>query len=168
MSAQWSIRATQHVGLHVADLERSLRFYRDLLGFEVVFQWNPTASYISTLVGYAQPDLHAVILRPPGSNVLLELVDFRGMRAEPVDAASAVPGTAHVGFTVSNLDQLYEYLTAHGVRSVSSPVTPTIGPNKGGRVVNVLDPDGIRLELIESPRQFDAYDPSTEEGNVAR
>jgi lactoylglutathione lyase len=162
MGADWSIRATQHVGLHVTDLERSLHFYRDLLGFEVVFQWNPKAPYLSTLVGYPDPDIHAAILRPPGSNVLLELAHYRGVRAESVDAARALPGTAHIGFTVTNLDSLFDHLKAQGVGSVSEPVTPSIGPNKGGRVVNMLDPDGIRVELVESPRQFDAYDPSTE------
>jgi catechol 2,3-dioxygenase-like lactoylglutathione lyase family enzyme len=164
VSTQWTIRATQHVGLHVGDLDRSLHFYRDLLGFEMVFQWNPDAPYIRTLVGHSKADVHAAVLRPPGSTVLLELLDLRGVDGQPVDAAHARPGTAHIGFTVSNLDSLYEHLTSHGVESVSPPVTPTIGPNKGGRAVNILDPDGIRVELVESPRAFDAYDPSTEQG----
>jgi catechol 2,3-dioxygenase-like lactoylglutathione lyase family enzyme len=156
------------VGLHVADLERSLHFYRDLLGFEVVFQWNPQAPYIATLVGYPEPDLHAAVLRAPGSDLLLELSQFRRLRLEPVDAARALPGTAHIGFTISNLDEAYRQLTGHGVSSVSAPVTPTIGPNKGGRVVNVLDPDGIRVELIESSRRFDEYDAATDPENLTR
>ncbi len=164
MTETWSVQATQHVGLHVTDLERSLHFYRDLLGFEVVFQWNPDAPYIRTLVGHPNADVHAAILRPPGSPVLLELLHLRGANGETADAAHARPGTAHVGFRVSNLDQLYKYLRANGVDSVSPPVTPTIGPNKGGRAVNVLDPDGIRIELIESPRAMDSNDPASEDG----
>jgi lactoylglutathione lyase len=151
----------------VTDLDRSLHFYRDLLGFEVAFQWNPDAPYIRTLVGHPNADIHAAILRPPGSPVLLELLNLRGTDGELVDAARANPGTAHVAFTVSNLEELYEYLTANGVESVSAPVTPTIGPNKGGRVVYVLDPDGIRVELIETSRAFDSYDPATEKGSAS-
>ncbi len=37
-----------------------------------------------------------------------------------------------------------------GVKSVSPPVTPTIGPNKGGKAVYLIDPDGFRVELIQS------------------
>jgi lactoylglutathione lyase len=147
----WSIRTAQHVGLHVSDLERSLHFYRDLLGFEVVMQWNPSEPYIGTLVGYPQPDLHAAVLRPPGADFLVELVELRGLQLAPVAASEAPPGTTHVGFIVANLDDAYAFLTSRGVRSISEPVTPTIGPNKGGRAVYVLDPDGIRIELIQKP-----------------
>jgi hypothetical protein len=41
-------------------------------------------------------------------------------------------------------------------------VTPTIGPNKGGRAVYMIDPDGFRIELIQTPRDFASYRP--EEG----
>ena len=44
----------------------------------------------------------------------------------------------------------YKVLRDQGVRTVSEPVTPTVGPNKGGKVVYILDPDGVRIELIES------------------
>jgi lactoylglutathione lyase len=162
VSTSWTILSAQHVGLHVADLDRSLHFYRDLLGFDVAFQWNPDAPYIRTLIGHPNADVHAAILRQPGSTTLLELLNLRGTDGQPVDAASARPGTAHVAFTVTNLESLYKHLLANGVESVSAPVTPTIGPNKGGRAVYVLDPDGIRVELIETSRAFDTYDPATE------
>ena len=58
-----------HTGIQVADLERSVAFYRDILGFELVFQWNPQAEYIRTIVGYPDADIHAAILRMPGSDV---------------------------------------------------------------------------------------------------
>ena len=38
-----TINRPHHMGIQVADLERSLGFYRDILGFELVFQWNPQA-----------------------------------------------------------------------------------------------------------------------------
>jgi lactoylglutathione lyase len=151
MSPLWSIQTAQHVGLHVRDLEKSLHFYRDLLGFEVVMRWNPREPYIGTLVGHPDPNLHAAVLRAPGADVMVELVELRGVPLEPAEAAQAPPGTAHVGFIVANLDQAYEDLTARGVRAISAPVTPTIGPNKGGRAVYLLDPDGIRIELIQKP-----------------
>jgi lactoylglutathione lyase len=152
-----SITKAHHTGFQVADLERSIAFYRDILGFEIVFAWNPQADYIRVLVGYPDADIHAAILRLPGSDVFLELLEYRNVERVPIDTRTANPGTAHIAFFVDDLDALYADLTARGVRSVSAPVTPTIGPNEGGRAVYMVDPDGIRVELIQTRRSFAEY-----------
>lgn len=152
-----TITKAHHMGLQVADLDRSVAFYRDVLGFEVAFAWNPQAAYIRELVGYPDADIHAAILRLPGSEVMLELLEYRNVDRVPVDTRTANPGTAHIAFFVDDLDTLYTDLAARGVRSVSPPVTPTIGPNEGGRAVYLIDPDGIRVELIQTRRSFAEY-----------
>lgn len=151
------ITKAHHTGLQVRSLELSLAFYRDLLGFELVFQWNPRAPYIGELVGYPDVDLHAAILRMPNSDTYLELLEYRNVDKAAVDTSTANPGTAHVAFFVDDLDEFYQQLTSYGVGSISKPVTPTIGPNQGGRAVYMVDPDGIRVELIESSRSFGEY-----------
>ena len=152
-----SITKAHHMGLQVADLERSVAFYRDVLGFSVIFAWNPQADYIRELVGYPGADIHAAVLRLPGSEVVLELLEYRNVERMPVDTRTANPGTAHIAFFVDDLDTLYADLVERGVRSVSPPVTPTIGPNEGGRAVYLIDPDGIRVELIQTRRSFAEY-----------
>jgi catechol 2,3-dioxygenase-like lactoylglutathione lyase family enzyme len=153
------ITKAHHTGFTVASLERSLAFYRDVLGFEVVFQWNPKAPYIGELVGYPEVDLHSAILRIPGSDVFLELLEYRNIPQKPVDMANGNVGNGHIAFFVDQLDPLYQRLVQAGVKSVSAPVTPTIGPNKGGRAVYLIDPDGFRVELIETSRSFGEYKP---------
>jgi len=152
-----SITRAHHMGLQVTDLDRSLAFYRDILGFQVAFAWNPRAPYIGEMVGYPDADIHAAILRLPGSDVMLELLEYRNVERTPVDTGTANPGTAHIAFFVDDLDDLYLRLTERGVESVSPPVTPTIGPNEGGRAVYMKDPDGIRVELIQTRRSFADY-----------
>ena len=152
-----AITRSHHTGLQVRDLQRSVAFYRDLLGFEVVFAWNPKAPYIGELVGYPDVDLHAAILRPPNSEVFLELLEYRDVERTPVDTRTANPGTAHIAYFVDDLDTFYADLVAKGVESVSTPVTPTIGPNQGGRAVYMIDPDGIRVELIQTKQSFGDY-----------
>lgn len=154
------ITRAHHTGLQVESLERSLTFYQDVLGFELIFSWNPKAAYIGQLVGYRDVDLHSAILRMPNSDTFLELLEYRGVERSPVDTGTANPGTAHIAFYVEELDVLYGELRAKGVDSVSEPVTPTVGPNAGGRAVYMIDPDGIRVELIESSRGFGDYQPS--------
>jgi len=146
-----------HMGLQVAHLDRSVAFYRDLLGFEILFAWNPQAAYVRELVGYPEADIHAAILRLPGSELVLELLEYRNVERSPVDTRTANPGTAHIAFFVDDLEPIYADLRARGVPSVSAPVTPTIGPNEGGRAVYLIDPDGIRVELIQTRRSFAEY-----------
>lgn len=154
------ITRAHHTGFTVRSLERSIAFYRDLLGFELAFQWNPQAPYIGELVGYPSVDLHGAILRLPGTDVCLELLEYRNVEQVPVDMHNGNIGNGHIAFNVDNLLELYEELTAKGVKSISPPVTPTIGPNKGGKAVYLIDPDGFRVELIESNQAFGAYKPN--------
>jgi catechol 2,3-dioxygenase-like lactoylglutathione lyase family enzyme len=158
------ITRTHHTGFTVRSLERSLAFYRDILGFEVAFQWNPKAPYVGELVGYPDVDLHAAILRLPGTDTCLELLEYRNVEQHAVDMRNGNVGNGHIAFNVDDLDAFYAELVARGVASISPPVTPTIGPNKGGRAVYMLDPDGFRVELIESARAFSSYRPEQRAG----
>jgi lactoylglutathione lyase len=154
------ITKAHHTGLTVRSLERSIEFYRDTLGFEIAFQWNPRAPYVAELVGYPTVDLHSAILRIPNSDVFLELLEYRGIPQSINDMSNGNIGNAHIAFFVDELEPLYERLTALGVKSISRPVTPTIGPNQGGRAVYLIDPDGFRIELIETKRSFAEYRPA--------
>lgn len=151
------ITKTHHMGLTVGSLKRSLGFYGDILGFEVLFQWNPRAAYLGELVGYPDVDMHAAILRLPGTDVTLELLEYRGVDRVAIDTANANPGTSHIAFFVDDLDAYFTELRRKGVQTVSEPVTPTIGPNEGGRAVYMIDPDGFRVEFIQTARSFAEY-----------
>jgi catechol 2,3-dioxygenase-like lactoylglutathione lyase family enzyme len=153
------ITKNHHTGFTVRSLEKSIAFYRDLLGMEVVFQWNPQAPYLGELVGYPTVDMHAAILRVPGTDVFLELLEYRNIPEKTVDMSNGNIGNGHIAFTVDDCEAFYEQLTKAGVKSVSPPVTPTIGPNKGGRAVYMIDPDGFRVELIQTARSFGEYQP---------
>lgn len=141
-----------HTGIQVTDLDRSLEFYRDQLGLELVLRWNRAAPYIEQFSGYPGVDMHGAILRMPNTDSIVEILEYRNVERTPIDPGTANPGTAHLAFRVDDCDALYDRLTSQGVGSVSRPVTPTIGPNKGGRTVMMLDPDGFRIELLQPPR----------------
>ncbi len=154
-----SITKAHHTGFTVRSLDRSIAFYRDTLGFDLVFRWNPRAPYIGELLGYPDVDLHSAILRIPNSDVFLELLEYRGIPQVSNDMSNGNVGNGHIAFFVDELEPLYARLTAQGVKSVSPPVTPTIGPNQGGRAVYMIDPDGFRIELVETKRSFGDYRP---------
>jgi lactoylglutathione lyase len=145
-----TIVGAHHTAFQVADLHRSLTFYRDLLGFEVVWERVNREDYVRRIVGYPQAELHQALLRFPGSEHCLELIDYRGVERKPVDTSPANPGTAHICLLVRDLPGEYGRLTAAGVRSVSEPVLVTAGPNEGRLAVYMIDPDGFPVELVEA------------------
>lgn len=143
-----------HTGLTVSNLGRSLAFYRDLLGLELVTQWDSAQPYLRTVVGFPDAELRIALLRVPrthngvsGHHVeLLEYLTPRGVRG---DARTFNPGNAHIAFAVEDLDAAYAELSAKGVRFKSAPVEITHGRNKGAKAVYLLDPDDITLELVQ-------------------
>ena len=152
------ITGCEHIGIQVRDVARSARFYEEHLGFTLVARFSKSEPYVQRVVGY-HPDvtLEIAMLAIPGTEVQLEILEYRGVARTPVDTSTANPGTAHFSLFVDDLDALYARLRSAGVEFVSEVQTATAGPLAGGRLVYMKDPDGIRVELVEPAR--DEQDP---------
>lgn len=152
-----TIAGILHTGLTVSDLERSIAFYRDLLGLEVVSQWDSAQPYLRSIVGFPDAELRIALLRLPGAAAPfghhIELLEYRSPRGVRGDARTCNPGNVHVAFVVEDLDAAYAELCAKGVRFKSAPVDIDHGRNKGGRAVYFLDPDDITLEFVQPARR---------------
>ncbi len=139
------IRAMHHTGMCVRDMERSLAFYRDLLGMEVTIDSRITGPDIEKIMGLEGVDVRRVYLYGYGGRV--ELFEYASPvgKAFPEDFGVNDVGISHIAFEVENLQGLYEELSAQGVRFNNPPL-----PVKGrGMVCYLKDPDGITLELLE-------------------
>jgi catechol 2,3-dioxygenase-like lactoylglutathione lyase family enzyme len=146
-----------HTGLTVSDLDRSIAFYRDLLGLELIDQWDSSRPYLRTVVGYPDAELRIALLRLPGpagaAGHHIELLEYRRPRGTRGDPNTYHPGNGHVAFMVDDLDTIYTALKDRGVRFKSAPVDITHGRNAGGRAVYFFDPDDITLEMIQPARR---------------
>jgi catechol 2,3-dioxygenase-like lactoylglutathione lyase family enzyme len=140
-----------HAGIQVEDADRSIAFYEEL-GLTVSARWSNGLPYLQRLVGVPGVTLDVVVMAIPGSDAVLEILEYTGVERSSIDPATVNTGTGHVCFLVDDLDSMYERLRGNGVESVSPPQTPEIGPNAGGRVVYLKDPDGIRVELLQTSR----------------
>lgn len=138
-----------HVGFHVQDLDRSVSYYRNVIGLELVDQLVRDEPYLSQVTGYPQISLKIALLVESNSRVMLELIEYPSGLGTPIDTATANPGTGHVCFVVDDVDRIYERAIDAGYPSVNPPVTPTKGMWVGGRSIYMLDPDGIRVELVQ-------------------
>jgi lactoylglutathione lyase len=121
--------------LRVGDLQRSIRFYTDVLGMKVLRTTDrPEQKYTLAFVGYGDESEHAV----------LELTYNYG-----VDAYDLGTAYGHVALEVPDA-----VAACTAVRSKGGKVTREAGPVKGGTTVIafVEDPDGYKIELIERKR----------------
>ncbi|HEV8340409.1 MAG TPA: VOC family protein [bacterium] len=148
-----------HFSFTVGDLERSLAFYRDALGLDVIHTQEQDNEYTRRLVGYPDAILRVAMLRIPGAPVgpsghHLELVEYVTPRGTPADVATKNPGAAHLAFIVRDIQAAYRQLKGAGVVFRSEPVAITQGRHRGGYTVYFLDPDGITLELHQPPPHF--------------
>jgi lactoylglutathione lyase len=150
------ILAIWHTSFTVADIERSIRFYRDELGLELVHEQEQANEYTRTFVGY--PDAHLRVAQfaipngdQPRSGHVIELVQYVAPTGEPVHPERYQPGAAHLAFQVKDTRALYARLVARGVHFISEPVAITAGINAGGATVYLEDPDGNTLEFVTAP-----------------
>jgi len=140
--------SANHVGVTVTDLSRSIAFYRDLLGFHVAYERGEvTADYMPRLVGIPGARLKIAGLDIPGLH--LDLIEYLNPKGAEKAGPTNDVGNVHLGFTVDDLWAAYRALSAAGVQFKSEPVSPTVGPNKGGWAVYFVDPDGVTLEMIQ-------------------
>ena len=120
-----------HAMIRVLDLDRSMRFYGDLLALRESHRLE-------------FPDFALVYLRNDENGFELELTLNRGQE-EPYTHGS---GYGHIAIAVVDA-----YQTCLEIRQLGGKVTREAGPMKGGTAVIafVEDPDGYKIELIQRP-----------------
>ncbi len=140
-----------HTGFTVEDIERSIAFYRDVLGMTLVRRQTGTAPYLATITGFEGVRLEIALLQPADGGSLLELLQYVTHPAAPTDRATNRPGNGHLCFKVTDLRAACAELTRRGVRLVSEPAEITAGTHRGGWAVYLRDPDGFTIELYQPP-----------------
>jgi catechol 2,3-dioxygenase-like lactoylglutathione lyase family enzyme len=143
------VQRLTHLGLCVSDLERSLRFYRDVLGCKEVGRMELEGGMVDRLNGMQGAKVRTLYLERDGWR--LELIAF----SEPACIGPNAPrpmnqlGLTHLSFRVADLDAVCARLEAAGGGLL--PDTRIGRPGAPVRVIMAHDPDGLRLELIEGP-----------------
>ncbi|MFO1488786.1 MAG: VOC family protein [Verrucomicrobiota bacterium] len=120
-----------HTRYRVNDLERTVKFYREILGLEEVRRHkSPRGSEL-------------VFLKAPQSDELIEITYFPGSGPVQVQA-----DLTHLAFEVESLDEFAKHLARFGVKYSDGPTTTS-----AGTVFAFVDaPEGYEIELIQKPR----------------
>jgi len=147
-------RAVESVGITVADLDRAVRFYTELLSFVEVGTSSSDGPALATLHDLDAPAARVARLRL--GEELLELTQYVRPfgRPAPRDARSNDRWFQHVAIVVGDMERAYERLAANGVTAISAAPQrlPDWNPAAGGiEAYYFRDPDGHPLELIHFP-----------------
>src|SRR5216684_8314101 len=126
------IIAADHTGITVSNLERSLEFWQNVLGFEFSHRAHQTSEMAAEITGVAGAELKLAVVKAPGGHKI-ELLEYVAP-ADHKKNASLRPcdvGHVHVALTVDNLEPLLEKIAASGWKAAGKPQTLTAGPNAG-------------------------------------
>ncbi|MFM1850708.1 MAG: hypothetical protein RIS54_392 [Verrucomicrobiota bacterium] len=149
------IRAVDHINIVVRDLERSVRFYTDLLGFRLAREATLEGAWIDRIVGLEGVKGRVAYVVAPAGEPRIELLAYDApVGVDPVDNRRAnTVGLRHIALQVDDIAAMTAKLRAAGVTVFSDPVKVPAGVVKHDAgektLVYFLDPDGVILELAQ-------------------
>ncbi len=149
------VRAVDHIGVTVPDLDEAHEFFTGVLGCEYLYRLGPYRDDVGSWMSeHLDVDPRAVMERLHfyrlGGQAVFEVFQY----AAP-DQASSPPrnsdvGGHHVAIYVEDLDPAVATLHAHGLTVLGGPTTSR-GPSEGQRWVYFLSPWGMQFELVSYP-----------------
>ena len=138
-----------HIGICVGDLERSVRFYCEGLGFELV-QSHTVGQEFGRLMELDDVSLQSRFVRRDGVSIELLHFESPGHSGEPVRRPMNQLGLTHLSLRVEDLDAVAAVVESHGGRVIGGTRT-TFGSANELDFVYCTDPDGVRIELMHLP-----------------
>ena len=147
----FGIISADHTGITVSNLERSLAFWRDVMGFELSHTAHQKGELAEEITGVKGAELKLAVLKTPGGHKieLLEYLAPADRKRVPVRPCDT--GFMHVALLVGDLNAALDRIAVAGWKTAGQPQILTKGPNAGKRVVYVRDPDGTTIELMQVP-----------------
>ncbi len=138
------------MGLTVGNMESTIKFWHDLLGFDLKgkmeFSSDPAILKLTGAEGAKNRELVANV---PGTKALMAFYEYQGLPRTPFHLRVPDPGAPAIALRVTDLDGLLKRMRAAGVQVTSMTgevvqFTPTI------RNIFVVDPNGLNIELFEA------------------
>jgi catechol 2,3-dioxygenase-like lactoylglutathione lyase family enzyme len=116
------LKGIEHIGLSVSDLDRSVEFYRDIIGLELIRILEPGSVPLDKVIN--MPGSTARIAHMQSEKAMLELFEYKEPQGRPLpeDHTQADKGFIHMGFTSTDARADYKTMKDKGVRFVGKPV----------------------------------------------
>lgn len=145
------------MGLSVADMNSTINFWHDLLGFDLKgnmeFASNPAILDLTGAGSHARN--REMVATVPGTKALIAFYEYQGIERKPFHLRVPDPGAPAVALRVTDIEGLLKRMRAAGVQVTSKDgalvqFSPTI------RNIFVVDPNGLNIELFEATQPTSA------------
>lgn len=139
--------ATNHTSFTVADLDATVSFFTEALGFTVRWPAKPSVEFMLTVTGIADADARVAVVMCPGHAIELFQYDSPANR-RAVRLRACDVGFSHIAFQVDDIEDAIERAARHGF-------LPSLGIGHfttltmRGRGTYLRGPDGLAIELVE-------------------
>jgi len=135
-----------HTNFTVSDIDRSVAFYRDILGMELLEQVEASGQTVETILGMPGARLKIAFLK--AGDQMLELFEYLSPKGKLYDRSTCDVGPCHVAFFVADIHEAYKTFSDKGVPFKSAPQAVEMG-GEAHWACYMTDPDGITLELYQ-------------------
>ena len=139
------IKDIRHTGIVVFDLDRSMHFYMEKLGFKVLKRMNESGSFTDQILGLENIEVTTVKMVIK-NNQMIELLDFSMNNKVMKEKNINDIGPTHLAFTVDDVDKMYSDFIDDGIEFISDP---KISPDGYAKVAFCKAPEGTFIELVE-------------------
>jgi len=142
------INLLHHSTIVVEDMERSLRFYRDVLGFKVSLDQELGGEELSTVLGIPGAKMRIVLLQVGKQETgLVGLLSFLSPKKERVEKKPGGTFPHALVFVADDIEEVYTRLKNAGEKPISAPVTIKIPEAGSVKIFACLDPNGVLVEI---------------------
>tara|TARA_R110001583_G_scaffold6509_6_gene33016 strand:- start:13530 stop:13955 length:426 start_codon:yes stop_codon:yes gene_type:complete len=135
----------RHVGITVTDIEESISFYKEILGFEVVRIMDESGDHIDKFSALSDVRVKTVKMKDK-SGGMIELLKYDSHPATANFDEITRIGCSHFALTVKKLDLLVEKILERGY---TINCEPQLSPDGRVKLTFCKGPDGVLLELVE-------------------
>ena len=139
------IKNIRHTGIVVYDLDLSMKFYIEKLGFKVVKLMNESGSFIDNVLGMKNIEVTTVKLVIQNKQ-MIELLDFKTNKKNIVEKYVNDIGPTHIAFTVDDIEKIYINFINSDIEFISGPKMSADG---NAKVAFCKAPEGTFIELVE-------------------
>jgi catechol 2,3-dioxygenase-like lactoylglutathione lyase family enzyme len=135
-----------HVGISVIDLEKSVKFYTDVMQMDLDYRTKNKGEIISRIVGVKDADFDVAVVRK--GSLRIELLDYKSeeKKKKATYPAQDQPGLVHISFLVDDVQKEYERIKAMGFEFNSPPM---VARENGPTIAYFKGVDHVVIELFE-------------------
>ena len=139
----------RHIGLVIKNVNKSLYFWCELLGFKIISDQIESGPSLSKILNIKKVKVRTIKIKDKNKN-MLELLYFINIKKSKFDRSLNLKtnhfGFTHLALTVNQIDNLYKLLKKNKIKLNSKP---TLSKDKKVKMTYIKSPEGVFVELVQ-------------------